>query len=51
MSLFAFTQDSWPLRLLPLHFEDNAGPAMTYTNEVYALLPPNAIPLKAASLG
>lgn len=29
-----------------VHFEDNAGPAMTYTNEVYALLPPNAIRLK-----
>ncbi len=29
-----------------LHFEGNAGPAMTYTNEVYALLPPNAIRLK-----
>lgn len=29
-----------------VHFEDNAGPAMNYTNEVYALLPPNAIRLK-----
>ena len=29
-----------------VHFEDNAGPEMTYTNEVYALLPPDAIRLK-----
>ncbi|MDA9864494.1 hypothetical protein N9C70_05445, partial [Flavobacteriales bacterium] len=29
-----------------LHFESNAGPALTYTNEVYALLPPNTIRLK-----
>lgn len=29
-----------------VHFGDNAGPAMTYTNEVYALLPPDAIRLK-----